>query len=505
MIIKLLSYKHIKVFILIFALLIFSVLFMWLRNHAFIAITVDANGRSSITYRFTNLDNGSSQVISTVDTSINRLVSTGDYEIQILHNNSSHIINATVGSFLKKTSVNSRLALEQDRVFVGYNPAPCNTYLANILQSFECGANVSSVTQHIPATQSTPTYTLGIDSINEAPINGIAYTKFGTVVLTGPVFTTEEDLVSDYTVGLLNEKFNLTEQVLLDNLALGKNYTITDYRDGFLIYSTDLSDAYYYSELGVEPEIITFDEPRDPESLPLNLSTNDRFLVSVYSNSLGRDGDEEEVLSDNTKSQINIFGGGSSKQYYLNGQVLKALPCFERLCVLFGDGRLDIYKTDEDQLKKTFTLTKVEDIVLIGNQIKAVNATGIITINVDSGNAFYDYNFGKFIYCGINEVNNGFVLCLIGADNNKFALRVDSSSKIKDPIDKNIYQLQKNNQIADVSIYKNFIFLTPALKKVNNIYSTEEIERGKDMVKDAVKDSAINITEYTIVNTTAPF
>lgn len=498
--------KIVSVILLLFV--VFVVASNYVRSHGFIDITVNDSSQAKLKYTLVNKESGSEIKFVSKDGSLKKLVNSGRYEIYVQSETSSYISSVVVKSFLATTTEKGKLVSEDAREFVGYNPNPCTAYLAEKLYSHDCKGNLNTVLTHVPATSNQPTYNIALAGQESIPIVGTAQTKFGRVILAGAVFKSEEELLFDYSVGILGENFSIQNRRFINTLPFYEEFEITAFRDGFLIYSPDLSKAFYYSSLSAEAERIDLPKAKDKTLKPVSLRAQDKSLVLLYSNA--SIGDESSAVN-SPKSEVVVLIDDAIQRYEFEETISSVALCDMHLCVA-SDSVLTIYKLESKKLIAINEMTGVQSMQTIDNKLYFLNQIGLFTMDTKSLKGSFSYSFGDYKYCGIQNEAQGYILCLIDSKQNKVALRILTGVTTNLAVDKRISDLQSQPGIVDVSAYKNIVFVTPDIDPVKSEFDTiqkdyteKQITHGREVLSKAIKASRLPIDTLTIVNTTAPF
>ncbi|MDB6151534.1 MAG: hypothetical protein JWQ44_2982, partial [Chthoniobacter sp.] len=486
---------------------------IWASNHAYLSIT--ATGTSGDTnYKLVNSGDGTITEFKSKEKSIKRLVAKGSYEIYVQKDTASFITTAKAGSFLETTSVTGTLVSEQDREFVGYNPSPCSYYNSETLYSFECDGALESVSTHTPATNILPTLVEKSGLKSTSAINGVAYTAFGPVIFTDPVYVTEEIVSADYTVGLLSPDMRTLSPRSLNFLAFGEDYEIKAYLNGFIIYSSDLDEIYYFSSLEAYPKKLEVTVPKDSSQQAIGLNVNGSTIIRYYSNNPGGEIEAEtEGDAEPAASEIYLMSESSNVRFTTSDLILGASGCFEKkLCALTSEGFLKVYTIGAKSLDFEFQYREVKQLHQINNVPLAVTTQGILSLAGESGKSFYVYTFGGYTYCGLEPAADGTIVCLIDSEQRKTALHLISTRTVSVAYDKQISKLIKSDLINDLSAYKNILFVTPRLNKpgslesqVEGLYSAQQIQASNDNLSEALRASGISSQDYKVINTLNPF
>lgn len=488
--------------------IVFVIAFNWFRTHGFVEIAVNSGAEASLNYTLVNKDNGVETKFISADKTTKKLITNGQYELYVQTETSSYISSVVVKGFLATTNEKADLKSEDAREFVGYNPKPCTAYLAEKLYSHDCKGNLNSVSVHVPASPNQPTYNLALTGQEFIPILGTAQTKLGRVILAGAQFKSEEELLFDYSVGILGDNFSIQNRQFIDSLTFYEDYEITGFRDGFLIYSLDLSKAFYYSSLTAQPE--KFDLPRSKDSTlkPVSIRAQEDALVLLYSNvSVG----DELADIESPKSEVIVLASNVEQRYEFKEIIGSAALCNTLLCATNGSD-LTIYKLENKKLIATNKMIGVQSLLTIDNKLYFLNKIGLFTLNTKTMKGSFSYSLGNYTNCGIRDEAQGYILCLIDSKQNKVALKVSVGVPTNQAVDKRISALQSNIGIVDASIYKNILFVTPDIDPNKSEYDTQQVKytakqltHGREVLSKAIKESRLPIDTLTIVNTTAPF
>lgn len=500
----------IKLSILALALLlVIGTVFFWIKNHSFIELTVLGDTSEVLTYTFDKINTDDEIVVTTSEKSVRKLVPNGSYNVFVQSEESSYIVALETKPFLSTVKNSVVLKLEDNREFVGHNPGPCNTMLSDVLYSFECSGNLDSVIKHNPATASQPSYTLRTISENFTPILGVSQTKIGPVLFTEAVFKNEEEMESNYAISLLGGDFVLKDRREITDLYFdGDGYKITAYRDGLLVYRSDLTQGFYYATLGAAAEIIELPKPKKTGHRPVGLRSQNDSLVLIYSNSTIGDEVSDEK---NPESELIIMTPSSTKRYEFKEFINDAALCGKKICVLSNFTVKSFIEKDKS-LALESTIEKVDSLEIAADKVFLRTNKGIVDFDFDTNKGSFSYRFGGYTYCGINEVDLGYVICLIDADNNKVALRITSGFPLVQPIDKQVFKLQQQREVTDVSAYKNILFVTPYINlnqstgdtQQNNL-TEQQINEGKQNLSKGLNNSGLAGSSFTVINTTSPF
>lgn len=489
--------------------LFFLVLFgaVWIFNHSYIEIIAGNPATDGITYTLVNQENQKKTIIRTNGSKTKKLLPRGVYELTAKSGDSSYFEVKKTGGFLSTTVVNPKLKSEKSRSFIGNNPGEC-MYLPNrVLISYICGGLFSKVQIHNPATPKSPTFVTRIPSVLESAIEGIVRTDEGQIaILKAP--ENNEDLGAPQTAYLLGDNLNPNAGVPLSDLSPEKTYTVLNYRKGFLVHDTSLSQVLYYSTRSAKPTPIGLDKPSNSKLLAHSLSVNGDSTAVVYSNN-----SKGEISTDNKsgkgkiKSEIVIKHKNQVKRI-----AIKKLPdsvefCSDtKICVL-TQGLLEVYNIAANKPKLLYSVNGVKAMNRLQTAFLIVRENEVHEFNPDSRAGYIQYSMGEYGFCGLQPDVSGYTLCLVNHQGKKTALRIDSTKNNTDSIDQKLFSLSKISEVKEVSAYDRFIYVSPNLGSlvydpVRNINTYDPVMRKSVNAKinqELVK-LGIDRTMYTIIN-----
>ncbi len=441
-------------------LLLIIILFGWLYSHSTIEISVANPDLGVISYKLTNQSDGKITTITSHSAHVKKRVHRGVSEILVSQNQKNYFAIVKTGGFLATTKVNASLLAEKSRAFVGDSPAPCLFY-TDQLYSYECGATVGDINLHVSASSNQPTYTQkGLPAPLEGSVEGLAKTSKGNIALLHPF---DSEGTGGHVAYLLDNNLKPLKTTALVDLASDVTYTVTAYKSGFLVYDTSFTKLVYYASLDAQPETIAIKKPTVSGLQPLALSASGEAITLLYSNSSGDVGESGAAVK-KIKNTVLIYNQGSSKELNFDNEPLStAILCgTDRLCVLSGV-TLSVYDTTGQKKSLLYSVSGVKDVGYVGSSLIVVRGSEILALDVGSLTASVDYSLGDYQFCGLKASDtNSYLLCVIGGSK-KSALLVNRAQDNKDSIDKKVSQLRKLPKTADVSVYGQFIFVTPDL------------------------------------------
>lgn len=458
---------------LIFSLVFIGILLAILIVSHYGFVEIDAGqvgGGKEITYKIIDQKSQKIKEVKTGDSIFKRLMPKASYEVVVSANDSSYFEVIKSRGWLGSTTVSANLQPEKSREFVGNNPKGCVIYVSRILYSYDCGSPAGSLTTHVPATSSQPTYVLNTD-------HNIKGYIVGSVSGDQPVLLTKSlsldgSGVATYSLLVVGSKLHISYSRSLTNLTSNQPYNITAYKSGFIVYSQDFKQVMYFSSASAQPSSINPNRPADSEQKPFLLSTNGDSGLALYSNKT------DYVEADNSKPL------GKLEAYYslftsagvrtgplndkLNDQINQAMPCGSaKLCVLSGQ-ELRVYDVNDDKATLEYKVTGISRIEANNKKLLLVKSDGVFNLDVDSRSGYMEYSFGDYTYCGLQVVKNGYILCVTDGRGKNSALLINQTQKNTGSIDKKVSDLFNLVGVSDISSYGRFIYVSPDISQLTN-------------------------------------
>lgn len=503
-----------KVLIIIVPFVIALVAFLWFFNHSYIEITVtNPPPKGDFAYTITNQLSGRTFFENSGETSLKQRVSKGNYVITVTINGTSYFTVAKTGGFLSSTEVSASLKPEKLRTFIGNNPGPCMSYDGDLLFSYGCGSSFAELQVHQPATSDLP-------SLTQNPADNLAFIVEGVLKVGGSDMvllqnnaetTVDSDEARQYLYTIDNN-LDVISGAPLKGVASSGSYGIKTFKDGYLLYSSDLSDVLYYKDFVSEPERISITDTSTSDLSPLGMSVKGSLVAKVFSSSSSISHTESAGTSPNKGRTIVMI-----YDYKTRGTNTVSLPGAANYVELCGSYSLcvinnhifEIYKIEGGKVHKSFVLPGVSDIAVNGNTTLAVSKTGVIEINPDTQEGFYQYTFGSYKFCGIQpQLVGGYVLCLINNKGGKYALYINPKQINADSVDKKVYQILQNPDVSGVSPYKNYIYITPDLGQSvydpssgGYTYDQSIVESANKNINQLLNRIGLDVSKYKVVVT----
>ena len=488
-----------RVYLLIASVVLLFVLFE-IYNTSFIKIVVNNQQQNTgISYTFINQAGKTISKIKSSQNVINKRLPRGRYEVEITQSDKSYTVATQTHGLFSTVTLNANLQQEKTRAFVGNNPAPCMSYVGGVLVSYTCGGSYLSAKIHVPATANTPTYAVAISgySVN-GNIEGGANTKEGALVL---VRSASDESGGSYFIYQVDSGFHPLSSIRLAGLSTGKTPYMVAHKDGFIVYDGSFSQAAYYASLSSAPQNIPLGKPEEKNLSASSIafdpgSTKALALYSSAGN--GAKGSSEAIVGQNNNFQHYTF-----RQRYVSADF-----CGTQICLLGSSKTLDVYSLSGSKAKLSFSLSGVQAIKNIGSSFLAVNQNGVINFDTASRTGYFEYSFGDYKFCGLQQdTASAYLLCVINNKGNKAALRIDGMTANKDSIDKKVAQLQKRTEINIVSIYGNYIYISPNLGQLayqpsigGYGYDPATQKKVAGEINADIKNVGIDTSVYTVIN-----
>jgi hypothetical protein len=271
--------------------------------------------------------------------------------------------------------------------------------------------------------------------------------------------------------------------------------------DGFIVYDSSFSHAVYYASLSSMPQNISLDKPKGKNlsAFSIVFGPGSNKTLALYSSaSNGGRGSSEAIVGQNNNFQ----------HYTLPKRYVSADFCGSQICLLDGSKTLDVYSLSGSKAKLSFSLSGVQAIKNIGDSFLVVNQNGVINFDTASRTGYFEYSLGDYKFCGLQQnTATAYLLCVINNKGNKAALRIDETTTDKGSIDKKVAQLQKRTEINIVSIYKNYIYISPNLGPLTYQasisgfgYDPSTQKRVNEEIRTDITNAGIDINTYRVIN-----
>ena len=495
-----------KPLFILLPILLVTFIFYLIYSYSFISISVNEAVESQIEYQLVAQGSDSVNTFNSDNTSVRKLVKRGNYELKVTQGNKNSFSVVSVGGFLQTKEVQRTLIAEKQRSFIGNNPSPCVFYTNNLLYSFACNSSNTSISQHVPATKDLPTYIKKTNDLLLGNIDGVVRLHNGSYVAVVTPPANSDILESPYVL------YDITKEGRLDKgrpIELpdidGVRYNYLAYKDGLVAVDNN-KNIFFVPVSGQSVSLLPVDGP-STDSLFTSLFQTDSQTLSVVYNNLPDDEISDEAGDLPSQSEIVIYANDQNQRFtfekgYFGGQV-----CGENRLCMWSDS-LDVYDTVSNTPKLLFSVHNINNVTVNDSAVTIVRDDGIISINtvVDPGVGSFEFVNTGYDICGTNSIGQDTILCLINKRQQKQALFVNSSADIVSPIDSQIATLFDVPEIKDISIYKNYIFITPELgeptynqRSGNFEYNDTVKSVVSKKIQDAIKNSGLNQDQYTVV------
>lgn len=435
------------------------VLYALLQN-SYIQVSVTGGGSRELTYYFTDQASNKVTTVITTEKNVKRRLPRGNYQIEVVQGDTSFFAVTNSPGLLRTQSVEGALRGEKARMFIGNNPGPC-MYYDEVLLSGACnGATLANAVVHIPANDTTPTYTSKIKFRD-----GEGGTVEGEIILGDTSYILvrggqEGEDITSHLLYTIDAGGNASLAATLSNLSGNKTYGLEPYQDGFVAYSTDLSEVYYFSDINGQPTRLAIEGPKDQELLGFSIKSQGDTLALVYSSvnpdDITDEGDFHEATHDITNELV-VYNNGVTKHTTLktHGTIIDFCGT-DKVCVV-SLGKMSVYDINDDKAKHLYDVAGVNDIQPINGGILLTTNNQILSFNADDRLGYTAYDFGGYGFCGQSPSGENLLLCMTNNKSRKVALLLDMGAPLTTPIDKQVFDLQKQAEVNDVSAYKNLI------------------------------------------------
>lgn len=486
------------VLLAIFAIFVFG--FYWLWNSAFVQISVTNPTTGNYSYQFTDQKSGKIIEVKTHASSVKKRLARGNYSVLVKQDDKSYLSIISTGGFFKTSDVNAVLSKEKSRIFVGDNPGSCMSYINNVLVSYACTDLFENINIHQPANASQPTYVLK----NPNPfgiigyVQGIVQTSRENIALVK--IPADSDADGGYSILSLGDNLKITNQRALSNLDLNTSYSISPYKDGFIIYSQTLIRAYYYSSLNAEPVSISLDNS-NKDLTPSYLSVKDGLILTAFIS--GTDSNSKTA-----QTEIIINNEGRSNHYLFNKVLTSSVPCGNQLLCVVDSSGLSVYGLANKKPDLLYDIVGTSAVLDSPKGTLVITKDGVLKLDTTARSGFLEYSFGDYKFNDIRGSGGGYILSLTNPSGKKVAIYVDQAVEDTDQIDKKILQVQKLPEISNSSIYGQYIFISPNLGSLaynNDTQSYDYDQSAKananTKINQAIDKASINRSVYQIIST----
>lgn len=498
-------------------------LIYWVSGYTYIEVAASNNmERGKLELSILN-QKGSKQIaVSEEAASIKKLVRRGNYQIEVRQGLASYFAVVSARGFLRTNKVDAKLSGEISREFVGNNPKACVDWDGSLLISWQCQGAPAAAIMHLPASDSISTKNQPVKEWGDVAVEAV-FSNDGKRYLLAKSENMHQLYVLDAT-NRLDKNIART----LNDLSGAKNFRATVYKEGFLLFSQDGQDLYYYESFENTPTKIPSALPETPglELYSANALNNSVLLtfnqhqVPEHTGAmhvlLGNVASEEfeehdEGVKQKENESLNItevvvLANNQVRGFKLDYAADMARLCGDKkLCTLQGK-TMNIYDISGGKAKKLYSVEGVEQIENSGGKILAVKENGIVIFNADSRSGYFEYTFGEYKFCGFKTFEEKYVLC-VREGKQKSVLLLNQGEPVTDYIDQQILQLSKHASVKTIVPYGAFIHVSPEIGElvINPVtgefeYDQEVITRVNLALKEKIDQLGINLRKYKIIN-----
>ncbi len=514
-------YRH-KILILLTSMCLIAILAA--SQYSFIQINT-SSGTNNINF---TIQNENTQVAGTFRGNVRKLVKRGVYRVTTSGRDGSYFSVANARGFFQTTHVNSKHQQEEARQYIGDKPSQC-LYSENgdNLISWQCGGSISSANFHVGPSNNSPGYSLPL------AVDANEISLLGFVIDSGQLkaFVSHKDEHGTefglYPVNTSTHTVALNAFKKVEGLDPDKEYGISPYKNGYLVYGTLGDEFLYYQNLSTPPQQLNIQPTKlsginfygistadDSITILNNQHYNPEYLgysflnpsTSVISNKYFEEEDEGSSPDDSPLnfSEVVIYSNNNERRYRLDFAASQARLCGRnKLCVL-SDETLYLYTINQNELEQTGTIPNVRQMEVYNRGILAVTDSGLLTINPETMTGYYRYSFRDYTFCGIRQINSDKTLLCIEKNNRSSVLAISSGRS--DGIDTHISRLMDSPEVRAVSIHKNNILVVPDVTRTvfnkslaSYAYDPKEIAEKKAIIESQIRNSGLDTKKYKVV------
>lgn len=490
--------------IVIGSVLLFVVLLaaLFLGGPKKLTVNVKSDSSSEITYRFANQANTNDvKEIKDSSKSVEVSLPAGTYELTVQQDDTNYfsVIDTSEDSTIEATP-----QPERGRRYVGNLPGSCRFLLSNILYSHECGGALETMQAHVPATSTQPTFTRPSFNETEDVIEGTIKTKEGTILLVYEAVVADHGHITELGNGesphiahVLKSGSNmLGTGNALKGLPADERYFIQPYREGFLAYSASFSRAFYYASTKANPEEVAIAELENEDLSPNLLSAKDSSFVVAYA----QEDEEDSGLS----SSLVLHENNQTKTFEMDKTFESIHLCGNnKLCGLSA-GTMYVYDVAGEDAKLQYFVNGVRSMASYGNGLVVSRDGGVISLDIEKRSGYVQYTYDDFVSCGLQPAGNTYMVCIEGDEGAESMLLIEQA-KTSDSIDKKIASLMDMQELSVVSIYGNFITITPHAGGIKYQpatdtfgYDPEKVRQSKSAIEDRIKTIGLDKSKYKV-------
>lgn len=489
----------------------------WVYSHGFVEVAIVDNN-----VNFNIMDQKSGRSASgTTSTTIRKLVRKGGQEVYAQSNKGSYFTVANARGFLTTTRTTVQLVPENERTFIGNNPGNCLYYSGTILASGVCNDTYNNLQVHVPANASTPTYVTKPSTKLFGTIEGIAYTQNDPVLLIRSA--PEEGFDEAHFAYKLASDGTISNETRLSDLSSKKLYRISGFKEGFVVTSEDGADILAYDAINTQPSRLNTAKSKDKSLKFGNVIVGNSEVGIVYTDSVNRvtnssDSDglkahseefDEQTRSDRKpKSEIVVIGSATEKHFSFTVASSNIQFCGQNTLCTLDEGELRVYDIAGSKAQFLYRITDVNDITPTKDGFLVIRESNSLLFDTAKRIGHTSIGFGHYVYCGITPLYSNYILCLSNDKNKRVAVLANTSANDSDNISEKIGQLIQSSDLKDVSIYRNFVYVTPYVgdPKPNPQTGLFEYEQSRvtetnKRLSELIDKIGIDRSKYSIVFT----
>lgn len=469
--------NNMKKRIFLVVVLLFMTLGLYLLySYSFISIILPISNSDS---ELTISKNSKAVSVINAKPGLNRqLVKRGTYEVVVKSSQGSYFEITNAPGFLRTTNVKASLTKERQRIFIGNNPAPCVYKFKDVFISSVCGGLLDEANIHQAATSTTPTFTKALTGPS-----GILEDVFTVDGQTYALLLIESEIDEEgsyHAMYPLDNSGNIdgAKEKRLRELSGSSEYKFIRYNNGYLAYSLSPLDMHFYSDMNSPPSKINTPKPsKDLQAISVDVS-NDRVAV-LFSNYFFRNVNRPERIAGNAHSLIvenkRPTAGSSIHSEIVVTDLMKEVARKElsgeiggmsfcgnnKLCTITNENAELISMNIADNLDEDKKISNTSGLGTLGGRTIVVRNDGVYEIDIETGTGYLHYSFGNYSYCGLEVFDDIYTLCIANNESKSNLLKFNLEQPEKEFIDQKLADLEANTAVKNLSIYGNYIYISP--------------------------------------------
>lgn len=451
------------------------------------------------------------KVFETSDLSFSQLLPSGSYQVNVqsINDETGYTKVVKTGNFFSETTVTPELFDQKPRSFIADNPLECKELLKEVLVSYPCSGQLENMTLHVPATKDTPTYSKTIkDYLNskieefvepsietiEAVVNKIDHLQVLTYSRRAG-----ENIHNLYKVSIEGNQIKPTYERSISSIPDHTQFTGIVKDDKLYLYDRFFRNVYTGDDFESLEKINDEDLIVPDKDFFLNnrQASNNNYL-SIFEKAPSSSTDTVDDLI----SKVIITSDGKDKSRTINTQIVRSDFCGDYVCTLSSTG--EFYLLDKN-LNTLLSNVGVVDYTLGKDSVVIASENNIWQINLGNLSGPLLFSSSEIKITDLSTTQ-GKIIATVETSYKNYALELDSSGPLPF-IDKNLMDILSgdNNDIENISIYRNFIYIVPDLgSKVLNTtsgrleYSESAKNSARKSISSSLEQSGINNTDYQI-------